>query len=323
MPKYSIIVPVYNVEKYLKECLDSILAQDTKSAYEVILVDDGSTDSSGEICDQYGNNYPAFRVIHQANQKLSCARNAGLAIASGDFVIFFDSDDIWKPSLLSSMEAATEEDPDITLFLFESFGEGVVPTVFRPALLPNGESGPEYLQRLFDLQELPMPSAWTYMYRRKFLVENQLIFEPGLESTEDFDFNFAAFSTAKKVTAVDRALYLYRIRAGSLSLTPSLVKQIARLKIVSKWYRRYPVPPIADHFAKDCLSISMVGSKKAASELIAIAEENRDIFQNVGDRKMKLARFLYRTFGFYTGSAIYLDLVKFKHLLQGKGKTKL
>ena len=67
----------------------------------------------------------------------------------------------------------------------------------------------------------------------------------------------------------------------------------------------------------------MVGSKKAASELIAIAEENRDIFQNVGDRKMKLARFLYRTFGFYTGSAIYLDLVKFKHLLQGKGKTKL
>ena len=323
MLKYSIIVPVYNVEKYLKECLDSILAQDTKSEYEVILVDDGSTDSSGEICDQYCNNYPAFRVIHQANQKLSCARNAGLAIASGDFVIFFDSDDIWKPSLLSSMEAATEEDPDITLFLFESFGEGVVPTVFRPALLPNGESGPEYLQRLFDLQELPMPSAWTYMYRRKFLVENQLIFEPGLESTEDFDFNFAAFSTAKKVTAVDRALYLYRIRAGSLSLTPSLVKQIARLKIVSKWYRRYPVPPIADHFAKDCLSISMAGSKKAASELIALAEENRDIFQNVGDRKMKLARFLYRTFGFYTGSAIYLDLVKFKHLLQGKGKAKI
>ena len=319
MPIYSIIIPVYNVAEYLEECLNSILAQKTASEYEVILVDDGSTDRSGAICDEYSSQYPNFQVIHQKNQKLSCARNAGFRMATGKFVIFFDSDDIWKENLLSEMDCVISKEADMTLFLFESFGVDISSQVFRPAAMPQGESGPEYLEKLFAQKSLPLPSAWTYMYRREFLSENQLLFEPGLESTEDFDFNMAAFSCAKKVISVDQILYLYRIRAGSLSLTPSASKAVARLRIIAKWYRKFPKVPVANHFAIDCLSISMLPMEDAAP-LISFAEANQDILDNVSGWRMRLARFLYRSFGFYRGSHLYLRLIDFKHLLLHQAK---
>ena len=155
MPRYSIIVPVYNVEDYLRECLDSILAQDSPSEYEAILVDDGSTDNSGAICDEYAEKHPRFRVIHQENQGLSAARNSGLRAASGEFVLFFDSDDIWAQKLLSSMDDVVDDAADITLFPFEQFDEAGNTRVVRPSVMPCGESGEEYLRRLFDIGQMP------------------------------------------------------------------------------------------------------------------------------------------------------------------------
>ena len=90
--KLSIIIPVYNVEKYLSICLDSVLAQDLKNI-EVIMVDDGSTDNSGEICDKYSNKYSNFIAIHQKNKGLSGARNTGIKKSKGEFLMFIDSDD--------------------------------------------------------------------------------------------------------------------------------------------------------------------------------------------------------------------------------------
>lgn len=91
---FSIIVPIYNVEKYLRCCVDSVLAENF-SDYEMILVDDGSPDGCGKICDEYADKYPHIKVIHKENGGLSDARNAGIRAAKGDYLIFLDSDDYW------------------------------------------------------------------------------------------------------------------------------------------------------------------------------------------------------------------------------------
>lgn len=91
---FSIIVPIYNVEKYLRCCVDSVLAENF-SDYEMILVDDGSPDGCGKICDEYAGKYPHIKVIHKENGGLSDARNAGIRAAKGDYLIFLDSDDYW------------------------------------------------------------------------------------------------------------------------------------------------------------------------------------------------------------------------------------
>ena len=102
--KISIIIPVYNVKKYLRECLDSILAQSYKD-FEIIIVDDGSTDSSGNICDEYSMKYENIKVLHKNNNGLSSARNAGLDIAQGEYILFFDCDDVVSPIMLETLIA--------------------------------------------------------------------------------------------------------------------------------------------------------------------------------------------------------------------------
>ena len=94
MPIYSIIIPVYKVEMYLSACIDSVLAQDTAFTYEIILVDDGSPDNSGTICDAYAAKHPQIRVLHKPNGGVSSARNAGLSLAVGEYVLFLDADDL-------------------------------------------------------------------------------------------------------------------------------------------------------------------------------------------------------------------------------------
>ena len=108
MPTVSIIVPVYNVEKYLRECLDSILNQTFKD-FELILIDDGSKDKSGEICDEYAKIYNNITVVHQKNQGQAAARNNGVKISEADWIMFVDSDDVIHPDLLQFLyKAATE-----------------------------------------------------------------------------------------------------------------------------------------------------------------------------------------------------------------------
>ena len=118
----SIIVPVYNVERYLRECLDSI-AQLKAFSWEAILIDDGSTDSSGAICDEYAKREPKFRVIHQKNAGVSAARNAGLEAAEGEWIWFVDSDDSINPDFeISNPEVL--DDADYVLFDMRKFHDG-------------------------------------------------------------------------------------------------------------------------------------------------------------------------------------------------------
>ena len=312
MPRYSIIVPVYNVEDYLRECLDSILAQDSPSEYEAILVDDGSTDNSGAICDEYAEKHPRFRVIHQENQGLSAARNSGLRAASGEFVLFFDSDDIWAQKLLSSMDDVVDDAADITLFPFEQFDEAGNTRVVRPSVMPCGESGEEYLRRLFDIGQMPPYSAWGCMFRHGFLIENNLWFCPGLV-WEDFEFSLRSYPAARSVISVDRALYRYRLRTGSISNTPSPQKWFMRIDISRQWTQRYPNQATANMYCRNGFQLPSYGTKKETRELASYYAQGADILRLVNQPKMKIARACYRIFGYYNGAKIVVFLSKASH----------
>lgn len=118
-PLLSVIVPVYNVEKYLDECLCSIVKQLPGADMEIILVDDGSTDAGGTICDRYAKENPKIKVIHQTNQGLAAARNTGLAVASGQYVGFIDSDDYVADDWYAQISATLTADESIDILFFD------------------------------------------------------------------------------------------------------------------------------------------------------------------------------------------------------------
>ena len=122
--KFSILVPVYNVEKYLEQCVDSLLNQTYKGEYEIILVDDGSTDSSVAICDRYQKNNPdKIKVVHKKNEGLVSARQQGIAVATGEYSLFVDSDDFAELNLLETVSDCIDSnnDPDMVIYSYRYF----------------------------------------------------------------------------------------------------------------------------------------------------------------------------------------------------------
>ena len=171
MPKLSVIVPVYNTEKYLRQCVDSILGQ-TLSELEIILVNDGSKDNSGVICDEYAAKYDQVTVIHKENGGVSSARRAGVAAAKGEYVAFVDSDDWIDPDMYAQMLAsAREHDADAVLcdILFE-LDKGII---VRENDAPAGVYCGSDLEKIYETmlfryeQERPgtLPSLCSKIFR--------------------------------------------------------------------------------------------------------------------------------------------------------------
>lgn len=207
----SVIVPVYNVEKYMEECVDSILAQ-SYSNIEIILVDDGSTDHSGEICDRYATKYPEkVRVIHKSNGGLSSARNTGLDVAKGEFIGFIDSDDIVLPEMYNEMlEAMERYDVDIVASHFLPWELGHKMSSSK-RLTFTGNSY-EALTMCFDWKF--DKSAVTKLYRRTAIGE--LRFHIGL-TNEDFPFISELYLKSVPIHVMDKGYYLYRDNDNSIT----------------------------------------------------------------------------------------------------------
>ncbi|MBO5420596.1 MAG: glycosyltransferase [Clostridia bacterium] len=218
--RLSYIIPVYNVEKYLTQCLDSILAQ-TLTDYEVILVDDSSPDRCPEICDSYAEKYPTIvKVIHQENKGAAAARNAALSVAKGDYIFFIDSDDYLVEDCVEVLlSKAIEFDADVLQTSYYTCKENDSTQIKNKSLFPENT-----LLTHTDMEReicfAPTRTAITYLwqnlYKRAFLVENSIKFEDQLVMNHDGPFNMQAFTKAKRVVAVDIPLYCYRLRSGSL-----------------------------------------------------------------------------------------------------------
>lgn len=218
---FSVILPVYNVASYLDRCLQSVLRQDFAD-YEIILVDDGSTDTSGEICDRYADQYAHIRVIHKENGGLSSARNAGLEAAEGAYLWWVDSDDwIEEDSLQRLYGAVCDGTADMVKFSFTRMnGQNAQP--FASNAVPGSYHGREAVDRLLELALLQPGefclSAWSHVYRREFVLRRGLRFvSERLVGSEDYLFNLQAFALAENVAVLDGRLYRYDLRMGSLT----------------------------------------------------------------------------------------------------------
>lgn len=212
MPKLSMIVPVYNVEDYLAKCLDSIIYPELGD-YEIILVNDGSTDASGEICREYAAGHPALiRLIEQENSGLGAARNTGIDAAKGDFLAFIDSDDYLSPGALPEMLALLDESCDIVFFDLRSVTEEGKVLKEIPGCALEGEFTLEsYPELLFE-----MPSAWNKLYRRSLFTEHNVRY-PARVWYEDMYATMKLYTLAGKMVSVRKCWHNYVQRAGSIT----------------------------------------------------------------------------------------------------------
>lgn len=210
--KVSIIIPVYNVEDYIVECIESCLAQ-TYSNYEIIIVDDGSSDGSGELCDEISKKDERVFVLHQENQGLSVARNNGLDIAKGDYIAFLDGDDFIAPNMLeNSLSAIRNSNIDIVFFEFYNGIESRKDTNIKKNDNNTIINSEECIQLL--LQHKLGDVVWNGLYKRSVICDIKF---PEGKIAEDVFWKYKAIINAKKIVLIPDYLYYYRIRNGSIT----------------------------------------------------------------------------------------------------------
>lgn len=216
----SFVLPIYNVEKYIEECVDSILSQMTDDC-EIILVDDGATDSSGQICDEYAARDFRIRVVHKENGGLSSARNAGLSLAKGKYVTFVDSDDKIFPETVSKILRwiQTEEADICFLQLVKVYPDGIMVNmgeeIVRTQLCRKVKE--EAIRHLASRPKYPGSSCGK-LYRRRFLIDNDLHFPLDSRCAEDLGFVRDCILYAQSMDALEIPFYQYRQnRPGSIT----------------------------------------------------------------------------------------------------------
>lgn len=234
MIKLSFIVPVYNVEQYLRKCVDSLLAQDYDD-YEIILVEDGSTDNSAALCDEIASSSLAsfhhsiipIQVIHQPNGGLSVARNTGIAAAKGEYICFVDSDDYWQHNVLAGLMAQIERDNlDVLRFKYQHVNEDgeVFNPYKRDHRLENDYSdvptdGVSFLNSRMNTQ------CYAVMFILRWDLLDGCIFTPGIYF-EDTDWTPRMLRKANRVASTDTIVYNYLVREGSISRAVDRAKQL-------------------------------------------------------------------------------------------------
>lgn len=203
--KVSVIVPIYNVEKYIEECIQSICNQDY-SNLEIILVDDGSPDNSGAICDSYAQKDERIKVIHKANAGVSSARNSGLDIATGDYVCFVDGDDYLESdyvSYLLNLIIDNQTEISISKGIYDTF----TPKNNNPdyiKVVSGEDAAVEILTYKIHI------GVYSKMFSMGFLNENKIRFKENIRMGEGFNFNTFSFEHASKVAIGYKQIYFYR-----------------------------------------------------------------------------------------------------------------
>lgn len=214
--KISIVIPIYNTAKYLQRCVQSVIDEIVIDK-EIILVDDGSTDESADICDAYVNQYSFIKAVHISNSGPATAKNVGFEYATGTYVAFIDSDDkVYKDMFSKMLALAYQHDADIVCCNYIQIDEdgNISHTEYsHKNYVLNTEEG---LRRLL-MKEMIYSQCWTKIYRRKMLEEYKVSNVDGLKTDEDFIYNLYAFIHSKTVCIVDEPLYVYTHRQDSLS----------------------------------------------------------------------------------------------------------
>ena len=209
--KYSVIIPVYNVENYLPRCIDSLLAQNYVDL-EILLIDNGSKDQSGQICEDYATQFSNITAYHIPNKGVGSARNFGLSKAKGEFICFVDADDYLVGNLFSDVESQLDSQLDLLVFSYYNSIEKNLSEIDRSAKILPTEGKKDKSDFIALFQELwltdMMYTVWNKIYRKEFLEEHQIVFE-SYELGEDVRFNLNVYQHVNAVLLVKSCYYVY------------------------------------------------------------------------------------------------------------------
>ena len=209
-PLISIIIPIYNVQDYLSECVDSIINQTYKNL-EIILVDDGSTDDSGKIADKYAKKDKRVKVIHKTNGGQGSARNEGIKLATGDYIGFIDGDDfVDKDYYKNLIDTCDNDDIVITNAKVKYHSNKDLVKTKLNASKKDLSSNKAKEKLIYGLCV-----CWNKIYNRKFLVENNIKFYPKANRIEDNYFTIKTYVLAKSIKSIDNSVYYWRMRRNS------------------------------------------------------------------------------------------------------------
>lgn len=226
MLRLSIIIPFYNVERYIAQCLDSVFRQDIpEDEYEVICVDDCSPDGSLTIVESYARLHKNIRIVYnQINRKLGGARNAGLEVAYGRYVMYIDSDDLLEDNMLDTIcSVAESENLDVLHFDYENYPQR---TILRKIPDTEVRSGPDLFFDSHFIWYHDFITAWRKLYRREFLLNNKITFAEHI-MFEDNDYALLVFASAERAKHIQLNVYNYRNNPESITRTSYTAQHIA------------------------------------------------------------------------------------------------
>lgn len=302
----SVIVPVYNVEKYIEKCLESIINQ-TYRNIEIILVDDGSTDNSGKICDDYAKKYSNITVIHKLNGGLSDARNAGMKIAKGEFICFFDSDDWVEIDILEkAYNKLYENKSDVVIWGFsKDFVDDNENTYKNILSIPfNCNINKEelnYQKLLNDEIQAIIGYAWNKLYKTKFIREYNMQFSKGISLVEDIIFNAYYLSIIKKISFlpysgthyVQRARETlgmkfypnyFELKIEACQQRENILKQYgANQKVINEFMSKAYFNALKSSCRMACLNLSKIESYNYMNKICS-SEKGKKIIKNYRTR---------------------------------------
>lgn len=275
----SIIVPVYNVRDYLPRCLDSILANELSDC-EIILVDDGSTDDSGAICDRYAAEHSdLIRVIHQQNGGLGAARNTGIEAAAGTWFLFVDSDDRIAPTALARLKQAVASGAQMICFQYYS------DNVTDPPVPCSNGFAPELTA--FTLAQRPefllsLPSAWMRLWKRELFLRSGIRF-PARVWYEDISVFARLAPQTEGIVNLPEHLYYYLNRPGSIMNSAKLPRNreiITAFSVILDWYRK---SGLFAQYSSELCALTVQHVLLAASVRVARIDPNAALLRELRD----------------------------------------
>lgn len=245
MPIFSVIIPIYNTAAYLADCLQSVVCQLPEQEVEIICINDGSTDDSVAVLQPYLERYPNIRLINQPNAGLSAARNAGLQLANGDFILFVDSDDMLLPNALTTLQQTVLLHPSVDIVAFgselwypEEDGRRLPNTLFNHTESKTYATGINYLDYFVSTRGWGPSAACFYCWKREILWANGLLFPNGLLH-EDELFVPQVLCYAQNVLTIQTICYQYRMRGTSIGHTFTLKHAEDKLLIADELSRLF------------------------------------------------------------------------------------
>lgn len=316
--KVSIVLPVYNVADYLKECIQSILNQTFKE-YELILVDDGSTDGSEIMCDQYKKKDERIVVVHQKNGGLSAARNTGMNYAKAEYITFIDSDDFVGPQYIELLyESVIKNDADISICDYKEVSQnatiGSIDYCEKDNIKELSLDKEETIKQVYktDYHGIEFVS-WAKIYKLDLFKSNDIYFPEG-RLHEDAFTTYKLFYISKKITYIDIPLYFYRIRSGSIMTSEFSEKRLDMICATREEYQffkkndNYELMRLAffDHLHKVKLILKMIynssGNKRKISNKVC-KDLNKDLEECKNYISIPFVKYVY-----------YKGLVKFPQM---------